>query len=145
MSCFCGAQAEYGQCCQPLHQGQVAPSVAALMRSRYSAFVLGLDAYLLTSWAPQTRPAALSLADQPEWKRLELLEHAEDGECATVLFRATGLAADGWCVLEERSRFIRHDGHWCYLDGDCQHHALSPGRNDPCPCGSGKKLKKCCL
>ena len=22
---------------------------------------------------------------------------------------------------------------------------LNPGRNDPCPCGSGKKYKKCCL
>ena len=59
-------------------------------------------------------------------------------------FRATHRDGDGFAVLEERSRFVRENGHWFYLDGEHTVTPLKPGRNDPCPCGSGRKFKKCC-
>jgi SEC-C motif-containing protein len=59
--CPCGSPHPYDACCQPLHQGAAAASAEALMRSRYSAYVLGLEDYLLATWHADTRPAALDL------------------------------------------------------------------------------------
>ncbi len=146
MSCVCGSGQLYAHCCEPLHRGRPAASAEALMRSRFSAFVLGLEAYLLDSWAAQTRPAEIGLARQPQWKRLEVLSRQEDaqGDRAQVRFRAIGLDGGQWLVLEETSEFVRQPPHWRYLQGDSHYQRLSPGRNDPCPCGGGRKLKKCC-
>ena len=114
------------------------------MRSRFSAFVLKLEDCLLRSWAPATRPASLDLSEQPQWKRLEVISESVQGDTGEVHFRATGQEQGGWCVLEERSRFVMENGYWFYLDGQCEHSTLTPGRNDLCPCGSGRKHKKCC-
>lgn len=115
------------------------------MRSRYSAFVLELADYLLATWHPSTRPSSLELDDSATvWKRLEVLESGEDDERGWVHFRATFLEGRRWSVLEESSRFVREAGRWFYLDGNPAVHRLKPGRNAPCPCGSGRKLKACC-
>ncbi len=91
------------------------------MRSRYSAFVLGFDAYLLASWHPSTRPDDLVLDDGPTWRRLQIVdtvdggaEHAE----GVVEFRASYRTPTGTALLHERSRFVREDGRWYYLAGD---------------------------
>jgi len=114
------------------------------MRARYSAFVAGEAAFLLATWAPETRPADLALAQQPRWHRLEVLAHSAQGDRGEVRFRATGQEQAGWVQLEECSAFERRNGHWLYVNGTCTHTVLSPGRNDACPCGSGRKFKKCC-
>ncbi|WP_192036813.1 YchJ family protein [Halomonas sp. YLGW01] len=146
--CPCGSGETYGECCAPLHQGVAAETVVSLMRSRYSAFVLRLEGYLRKSWHPDTCPAEMGLSGATHWKRLEVLEHdQQDGEQEQrgwVHFRATFQEHGRWQQLEEASRFIRLDGRWVYVDGDARVTALKPGRNDPCPCDSGRKLKKCC-
>ncbi|ERS11373.1 preprotein translocase SecA [Alcanivorax sp. PN-3] len=114
------------------------------MRSRYSAFVLNDAAYVKASWHPATRPAPLTLEDGDQWLGLTVLDSHQEGEDGWVHFRATCREGDGFAVLEERSRFLREDGRWFYLDGEHDVRPLKPGRNDPCPCGSGKKHKKCC-
>ncbi len=117
------------------------------MRSRYSAFVLGLDDYLQTTWHASTRPLELDLDASTRWVRLEVLDHGQDDDNGRVHFRATfreGREGRRWGVLEEDSRFVREAGRWVYLDGTPNVTRFKPGRNDACPCGSGRKLKSCC-
>ena len=109
--CPCGLPAVYDGCCGRFHSGAAAPTAELLMRSRYSAFVVADPGYLLRTWHPSTRPAAVETGSG--WLRLEVLS-ATGGLLDTegvVHFRAH--ARDG--VVEERSRFLRDDGRWCYL------------------------------
>jgi SEC-C motif-containing protein len=91
------------------------------MRSRYSAFVLGLRDYLLATWHPSTRPAELELATEPptKWLGLEIKHAADTGtDAATVEFVARYKIGGRAHRLHETSRFVREDGRWYYLDGD---------------------------
>lgn len=142
--CPCGASPSYKDCCQPLHQGAAAPSAEALMRSRYAAFVLRLPDYLLRSWHPSRRPAQLDLADTPDWTSLQVVHSSQQGDTGKVHFQAIYRLGQGWGCLEEVSDFVREEGHWFYLAGEPRDTPLKPGRNLPCPCGSGKKYKVCC-
>ena len=105
-----------------MHLGAAADTAEALMRSRFSAFALGLDACLLSSWHPSTRPAALELDDGVVWLKLQIVDTVAGGpddETGVVEFRASYRGAGGTAgVLHERSRFERVDGRWRYLDGD---------------------------
>jgi SEC-C motif-containing protein len=97
------------------------PSTAeALMRSRFAAFRDADAEWLLASWHPSTRPSTVDLSSNPRWRGLQIVEvvdGAEDDETGLVEFRATYVAAPGDVrVLQERSRFIREDGRWYYLD-----------------------------
>ncbi len=121
MTCPCGSGRPYAECCELLHLGGAAPTAEALMRSRFSAFALGLDGYLLTSWHPATRPAELDLDPDLTWRRLQIVDTVAGGpEDATgvVEFRASYRGPDGAGLLHERSRFERVDGRWVYRDGD---------------------------
>ncbi|MCO1655593.1 YchJ family protein [Pseudonocardia humida] len=119
--CPCGSGERYGACCGPAHAGTPAPTAEALMRSRYSAFALGLGSYLLASWHPSTRPADLDLDDAVTWRRLQIVDTvaggADDAE-GEVEFRAAFRTPTGAGLLHERSRFVREDGRWRYLTGD---------------------------
>lgn len=114
------------------------------MRSRYTAFVQKRADYLLATWHPDTRPTELSLEGSPDWVTLKILDSTEQGSRGTVHFRAVYRAGDGWGYLEENSEFVRADGRWYYLSGQTREGQLKPRRNEPCPCGSGKKFKACC-
>lgn len=120
--CPCGTGLAYAGCCGRWHDGPQrlqAPDAPALMRSRYSAFVRGLHAYLLETWHPSTRPASLG-ADEPglKWLGLELRRHvAQDADHATVEFVARSRTAAGAHRLHETSRFVREGGRWFYVDG----------------------------
>nr|WP_236822455.1 YchJ family metal-binding protein [Andreprevotia sp. IGB-42] len=92
----------------------------ALMRSRYSAYVLGLEDYLLTSWHASKRPATLDLATDTPGKWLGLVikaSHAE-GDRGEVEFLARYKMGGRAHRLHERSRFVREDGRWYYVDGE---------------------------
>ena len=109
MLCPCGSGLAYAACCGQLHLGAAAPTPEALMRSRYSAFALGLADYLLSTWHPSTRPASLEL-DDTEWRRLQVVEVSGD----VVEFRASYRGG----LLHERSRFAQEGGRWLYVDGN---------------------------
>lgn len=143
--CPCGSHALYQACCQPFHKGAGAPTPEALMRSRYTAFVLGDSEYLLSTWHPDTRPKELGLDGSPDWVSLQVLSANDRGDLGQVHFRAVYLLAPGWGYLEEESDFRKLDERWFYLAGKTTEGRLKPGRNDPCPCGSGRKHKACCL
>ncbi|MDQ7988696.1 MAG: YchJ family metal-binding protein [Candidatus Dactylopiibacterium sp.] len=119
-ACPCGLPATYRDCCGRLHAGAPAASAEALMRSRYSAFALGLADYLRTSWHASTRPATLELAPpQPKWIGLKIVAtRALDTDHASVHFIARCRVGGRAERLEETSRFVREHGHWYYVDGD---------------------------
>lgn len=144
LPCPCGSGEPYESCCQPLHQGAASETAEALMRSRYTAFVNRLSDYLLQSWHSSTRPTQLDLSDSPVWASLQVLDSYQQGDKGQVLFRAIYRQGREWCYLEERSNFVREAGRWYYLKGKTRDGRLKPGRNDPCPCGGGRKLKQCC-
>ncbi len=117
------------------------------MRSRYTAYVLGNETYLLQTWHQTTRPSKLSLQDHDavEWLGLDI-DATERGDIAdstgVVEFTARYRAKSKMAVLHERSQFVQECGQWFYVDGQMKEDTV--GRNAPCPCGSGKKYKRCC-
>jgi len=115
------------------------------MRSRYAAFVLNRPDYLLATWHRDTRPAQLMLDGSPEWASLVIIEASERPPQGKVHFRAIYRAGAGWGYLEEASDFVKEGDRWFYLSGETREGQLKSGRNDPCPCGSGRKFKACCL
>ena len=121
--CPCGSGAHYADCCGRYHAGPLhlqAPTAEALMRSRYSAFVLDRIEYLLATWHARARPAGLDLNEPGlTWLGLELRRHTiVDADHATVEFVARSKLAGRARRLHEISRFVREDGRWFYVDGD---------------------------
>lgn len=121
--CPCGSGLPYASCCGRFHAGELhlqAPDAERLMRSRYSAYVLGLTDYLLATWHASTRPAALE-PDPPglKWLGLEVRRHVpQDADHATVSFVARSKLGGRAHRLQETSRFVRENGRWFYVDGD---------------------------
>jgi SEC-C motif domain protein len=119
--CPCLSGNPYGECCGPLHRGATAPTAERLMRSRFSAFALGLPEYLLETWHPRTRPDSLELDPTQHWTRLDIVATRSGGPfdtAGTVAFRAYWRSPDGRGVLEETSEFVRERGRWFYVDGE---------------------------
>jgi len=109
----------------------VTPTTAEeLMRSRFAAFRDGDAQWLRDTWHPTTRPTTLDLDDNPRWRALQIVEVIDGGpddDTAIVEFRATYLGANGEVgVLHERSRFVREDGCWFYLDGTTPGDTMQP-------------------
>jgi SEC-C motif-containing protein len=120
--CPCGSSQPLEACCGRYLDGQTpAPAAGALMRSRYTAYVLGNEAYLLQTWHPTTRPAALQLDEEPRprWIGLTVIRHeTQDADHAVVEFVARYKINGRAFKLHETSRFVRADGRWFYVDGD---------------------------
>ncbi|MDG3009655.1 hypothetical protein G4X40_05790 [Rhodococcus sp. D2-41] len=119
--CPCLSGDTYSACCgRFVDGGQAAPTAVQLMRSRYTAFAVGATDHLLTTWHPATRPADLDLDPAQQWRRLDIVGHARGGlldQEGTVEFRAHYRFGGRPGVLHERSRFVRDEGRWVYLDG----------------------------
>lgn len=121
--CPCGTPARFEDCCAPLLSGAAFPQTAeALMRSRYTAFVIGDDAYLALSWHSATRPADPSAPQGIDWRRLRIRDTVAGGpddETGEVEFVAHFRTADGARdFVHERSRFARENTRWVYVDGE---------------------------
>ena len=112
----------FAACCGPyLNEGAATLAVDAetLMRSRYSAFVLGRRDYLLATWHASTRPANLALDFAAKWLGLEVLAYTTlDDDNAEVEFVARYREGGRAVRLHEYSRFVREQGRWYYLNGD---------------------------
>lgn len=120
LPCPCDPARRYADCCGPLHAGASARDAEALMRSRYSAYVMGLEDYLVSSWHPSTQPQPplLEPGARLKWLRLKVIEHRIiDDDHAEVEFEARCLENGVRRDLHERSRFVRERGHWFYIDG----------------------------
>ena len=117
--CPCGRPLSYAACCGKLHAGSPAADPESLMRSRYSAYALGLEDYLLATWHASTRPVELNLATEPrpKWLGLEVKASEQTGDSATVEFVARCKLGGRAQRMHEISRFVREDGRWYYVDG----------------------------
>ncbi|MEW8625655.1 MAG: YchJ family protein [Candidatus Thiodiazotropha sp.] len=157
--CYCGSGVEFDACCGPILDGNAqAETAEALMRARYCAFVVNKPEFLHQSLHPDHRHdhdvnATRRWAENSEWLRLEVVDSSAGGvddEEGSVEFIATYKEQGMVRPHHEISRFSKQDGSWYFVDGKL----VAPqtevrkqpkvGRNDPCPCGSGKKYKKCC-
>jgi len=120
--CPCDINKNYIDCCgHYLEGGETAHTAEALMRSRYTAYTLGREDYLLATWHHSTRPALLGLAAEPrsKWLGLEVKRHEQlDLGHAMVEFVARYKVGGRAHRLHEVSRFVREAGRWFYVDGD---------------------------
>ena len=158
-ACCCGSGVDFDACCGAILSGaSKASSAEALMRARYAAFVTKQVDFLHQSLHPEHRQdhdiaATRRWADTAQWMGLQVVS-AQGGEGddteATVEFIATYKENGMVKPHHEISRFAKLDDVWYYVDGRLEVPKTATrgqpkvGRNDPCPCGSGKKYKKCC-
>jgi len=155
--CPCGSNAAYDDCCRPIISGSRAAETAEqLMRARYAAYAEVETDFLFESTHPGHRKGydhdgTREWAEKSEWLGLEIVETrlggADEGT-GEVEFVARFREKGALRAHHERARFERRDGRWYFTEGTM----VNPrpitvdkiGRNDPCPCGSGLKHKKCC-
>lgn len=153
--CPCGSMLDLSACCGRYHVGEPAPTAEALMRSRYAAYALGrLDYIAATCAGPAAAGFDVKEAERSQlgtrWLGLEIVgtrkgRAGDDDGTVSFIARYSRNGAEG--ELKETSQFRRLGGRWVYwdrLDEAAAPRAASVGRNDPCPCGSGRKYKKCC-
>ena len=160
-NCYCGKPVEYEKSCAPYVKGMKNPSTAEeLMRARYSAYVTGDIDFIESTHSLENRDGldveeTTRWSSESEWLGLEILgtNKGEPGDTeGTVEFKATYSKNGLSNVHHEISTFKKTDGKWYFDKGEVIPTTIATvvregkkvGRNDPCPCGSGKKYKKCC-
>ena len=120
--CPCDSGKQYPQCCGLYLSGQSPKTAEQLMRSRYTAFTLNAEDYLLKTWHEKTRPPVLDLSDQTniKWIGLKIIQHTVEADRSVVEFIARFKINGKAEKIHEVSRFAREDGRWFYVDGDQQ-------------------------
>jgi SEC-C motif-containing protein len=159
MICPCGSQLNYAECCEPIIKGEVKAATAEkLMRARYTAYTQVEMEFLHESLHPDNREGndpegARDWAENSQWHGLEIRETTEGGEGddhGTVEFVASYTYKDEDQQYHEVASFSKVEGNWFFTEGKpavrkpVVRAEPKVGRNDPCPCGSGKKFKRCC-
>ena len=159
-NCPCGSQKAYEECCEPLHKGKaIATTAEQLMRSRYAAYATHELDYLFNTTHPDSREdydseSTKEWAETATWDHIEIVSttagDVDDTE-GQVEFIAHFADRKGRKMMHhELALFEKKDGAWYFKDGryakphTVKREAPKVGRNEPCPCGSGKKFKKCC-
>ena len=151
--CPCGSERDYDDCCGPIIAGTPAPTAEALVRSRYTAFARRTLDHVANTHAPEiredfNRAEAERVAQQCEWLGLEIRRATETGDTAEVEFFVQFRREQKESTTMSVSCFRRDHGQWLYVGASSSQivpqRVTKVGRNDPCPCGSGKKAKKCC-
>ena len=155
--CPCGSGVEYAGCCEPILSGAYPAGTAEkLMRARYTAYVRLQTDFLFETTHPDYRRSydhkgTREWAERAEWEGLEIIgsqrggEGDKDGE---VEFIASYRLEGALNKHHECAVFKRKEDRWYFSEGTM----VRPkplivnkiGRNEPCPCGSGAKYKKCC-
>ncbi len=118
--CPCTSGDVFGACCGPVLASGSAPTAVRLMRSRFTAFAIADEGHLLRTWHPSTRPDRLDLDRGTRWMRLDILDHNDGGpfdDQGVVEFEAFYRDDEGRGALRERSRFVRENRVWLYVDG----------------------------
>lgn len=157
--CPCKSGKTYGECCGPIISGAAkAETAEALMRARYSSYVTGDVDFLKTSATKAVQAefdaeTSKNWSRAAEWHGLEIIRTEggrKDDTTGTVEFRALYTANGEFCNHHELAQFVKEADGWKFSDGDfvgekpIVREEPKVGRNDPCPCGSGEKYKKCC-
>jgi len=155
--CPCGSNVDYKECCGAIIGGtRPAETAEQLMRARYSAYVEAEMDFIFETTHPDHREGydhegTREWAENSEWLGLEITatrQGGADDSAGEVEFIARFREKGALREHHELAGFIRDNGRWYFTDGTL----VKPrpksvekiGRNDPCPCGSGLKYKKCC-
>ncbi len=157
--CPCCSGKKYAECCQPILEGtKKAPTAEALMRARYSAYVVHNIDFIINTCetgeqiAEIDRKATEDWSNKSTWHGLKIISTQKGGENddeGIVEFEATYTQKGIRDVHHEIGGFRKVDGEWKYAEGYLRpttvvREGRKIGRNEPCPCGSGKKYKQCC-
>ena len=156
--CPCGTGKDYSECCEPYISGrQNAPTAEALMRSRYSAYAVHAIDYIMETCDEDSKnqinyKETKDWSEKSQWLGLKILSTDKGGPLDTegaVEFEAVYERDRLKDIHHEQARFIKKNDKWFYKDGNVVPKTVvrsgpKIGRNDPCPCGSGKKYKHCC-
>ena len=157
--CPCGSGKAYGECCEPIIKGKTkAPTAEALMRARYSAYEKHEIDFIINSCeegdgiAEIDKQATEDWSRQAQWNGLKIIrteKGTEKDDEGVVEFTADYTMKQMHDVHHEISAFKKINGEWKYVAGNVLPTTVvrvgeKVGRNDPCPCGSGKKYKQCC-
>lgn len=155
-TCPCGSGSLFADCCEPIINGtRQSETAEGLMRARYTAFVTGAIDFIVNSTHSRTQNEididfVREWSQTSEWRGLEIIETRQiNDNKAVVSFEAQYTQNGKEHSHREKSLFEREDGEWRFVTGDelknptVRYETPKPGRNDPCPCGSGKKYKKC--
>lgn len=157
--CPCGSEKPYLECCEPIITLKADYSTPEqLMRARYSAYAKGNIDFVLNTTIEEKRKecdeqAIRNWSEKSIWHQLEILgtkDGAPQDSEGIVEFIAHYTEGGIRKNLHEKALFKKVDGKWYYVDGEI--HKPKPfirsadkvSRNSPCPCGSGRKYKKCC-
>jgi SEC-C motif-containing protein len=156
-SCPCGSTLSYTDCCEPIINAiRPAETAEQLMRARYSAYTRTEMDFIFNSTHPDGREnydhdGTKTWAENSEWLGLEIINSKMGGKDDTtgeVEFIARFKESDTFREHHENALFKKIDGCWYFSDGVMAKPkpitVIKVGRNDPCPCGSGHKYKKCC-
>ena len=156
-NCPCGTSIDYADCCEPIVTAKKkAETAEQLMRARYTAHVKVDVDFIFKSTHPDYRHGfghkeTKDWAENSEWHGLEILETTKGGakdDTGEVEFIARFKDREGRRSHHERARFSKVKKQWHFIDGTMVKSppaiASKVGRNEPCPCGSGSKYKKCC-
>jgi SEC-C motif-containing protein len=162
-NCPCGSGRSYAECCEPYITGKAkAPTAEALMRSRYSAYAEHEIDYIINTCVHKDEDnidykSTRDWSEQSNWLGLKIVSVEKGGPTdteGTVEFEARYEQHGLKDVHHERAKFKRdtsggNAGAWLYDEGHVIPRTITrsgpkTGRNDPCPCGSGKKYKHCC-
>lgn len=157
--CPCASGLAFAKCCGPLLSGlKTAKTAEELMRARYTAYTRQEIEYLFETSAGRVQrefdeDSTRKWAESAEWKGFRILSSEAGGEAddrGVIEFIASFSMNDRDCSHHERASFEREKGEWKFSDGRIfgpepyRREKPKIGRNDPCPCGSGRKSKKCC-
>lgn len=152
--CPCCSEREFDQCCAPILAGAPAPSAEALVRSRYTAFVMRNLDHVERTHAPEVRDdfnraEAERLAEECHWHSLHIHSAKETDDVAEVEYVVRLRKDQKIMPRASASRFRRKNGEWLFVSSKPAQHiahlrTVKIGRNDPCVCNSGRKFKKCC-
>jgi len=159
-ACPCGSTKHLNDCCAIIHNApHKAEHAEQIMRARFSAFVLKKVDLIISTYHSSANAhlerEQIASATELSWIKLEIIDAPKpttDSSYSYVEFKAWFIEEGKLECLHERSRFQKElrEQHlqWCYLDGEHKETVTNTkkvGRNDPCPCNSGKKYKKCCF
>lgn len=154
-NCICGSGKERQACCHRfIELGELPGHPEELMRSRYVAFATSKVDYLLKTEMlkeANTYEGLLKSCAATNWRGLRVINSNKSGTKGIVQFEARFTRSGNAGILKEKSSFKYIDNQWFYVGGDADWLEAKPSgqkkvkRNDPCPCGSGKKFKKCCI
>ena len=156
--CPCGSGKKYCECCGPIISGSSKASTAeSLMRARYSAYVKHEIDFIVKSCTKNEKEQidideTRAWAEESTWHGLKIIRTEKGGENdkeGIVEFSASYSRGGLKDLHLEKSKFVKQNDEWLYESGSLipttiVRDGAKIGRNDPCPCGSGKKYKKCC-